>query len=97
MLHLLAIAREAGVDLQLDDFDRIGRDVPHLVNVRPAGKFVMSDLDRVGGVPVVMRELLDAGLLHGDRITVTGASIAENLRSSRRRPPRARRRRSCTR
>jgi dihydroxy-acid dehydratase len=80
VLHLLAIAREAGVDLQLDDFDRIGRDVPHLVNVRPAGKFVMSDLDRVGGVPVVMRELLDAGLLHGDRITVTGATIAENLR-----------------
>ncbi len=79
VLHLLAIAREAGVDLQLDDFDRIGRDVPHLVNVRPAGKFVMSDLDRVGGVPVVMRELLDVGLLHGDRVTVTGASIAENL------------------
>jgi dihydroxy-acid dehydratase len=79
VLHLLAIAREAGVDLQLDDFDRIGRDVPHLVNVRPAGKFVMSDLDRVGGVPVVMRELLNAGLLHGDRVTVTGASMADNL------------------
>ncbi len=79
VLHLLAIAREAGVDLQLDDFDRISREVPHLVDVRPAGRFVMSDLDRVGGVPVVMRELLDAGLLDGDCITVTGKTIAENL------------------
>jgi dihydroxy-acid dehydratase len=79
VLHLLAIAREAHVDLQLDDFDRIARDVPHLVDVRPAGRFVMSDVDRVGGVQVVMRELLDAGLLHGDCTTVTGRSIAENL------------------
>jgi dihydroxy-acid dehydratase len=79
VLHLLAIAREAHVDLQLDDFDRIARDVPHLVDVRPAGRFVMSDVDRVGGVQVVMRELLDAGLLHGDCMTVTGTSIAENL------------------
>ena len=79
VLHLLAIAREAGVDLQLDDFDRISRATPHLVDVRPAGRFVMSDLDRVGGVPVVMRELLDAGLLHGDCVTVTGKTIAENL------------------
>jgi dihydroxy-acid dehydratase len=79
VLHLLAIAREAHVDLQLDDFDRIARDVPHLVDVRPAGRFVMSDVDRVGGVQVVMRELLDAGLLHGDCMTVTGKSIAENL------------------
>ena len=79
VLHLLAIAREAGVDLQLDDFDRISRATPHLVDVRPAGKFVMSDLDRVGGVPVVMRELLDAGLLHGDCLTVTGKTQAENL------------------
>jgi dihydroxy-acid dehydratase len=79
VLHLLAIAREAGVDLKLDDFDRISRDVPHLVDVRPAGRFVMSDLDRVGGVPVVMKELLAAGLLHGDCLTVSGKSVAENL------------------
>jgi dihydroxy-acid dehydratase len=79
VLHLLAIAHEAGVELGLDDFDRISRKVPHLVDVRPAGRFVMSDLDRVGGVPVVMRELLDAGLLRGDCLTVTGRTIAENL------------------
>jgi dihydroxy-acid dehydratase len=79
VLHLLAIAHEAGVELELDDFDRISRSVPHLVDVRPAGKFVMQDLDRVGGVPVVMKELLDAGLLHGDALTVTGRTIAENL------------------
>ena len=79
VLHLLAIAREAGVDLELDDFDRVSRATPHLVDVRPAGKFVMSDLDRVGGVPVVMKELLDAGLLHGDCMTVTGKTQAENL------------------
>ncbi len=79
VLHLLAIAHEAGVELELDDFDRISRRVPHLVDVRPSGRFVMSDLDRVGGVPVVMRELLDAGLLHGDCLTVTGKTVAENL------------------
>jgi len=79
VLHLLAIAREAGVPLELDDFDRISRAVPHLVDVRPAGRFVMSDLDRVGGVPVLMRELLEAGLLHGDALTITGKTIAENL------------------
>ncbi len=79
VLHLLAIAHEAGVELQLDDFDRISRRVPHLVDVRPSGRFVMSDLDRVGGVPVVMRELLDAGLIHGDCLTVTGRTVAENL------------------
>lgn len=79
VLHLLAIAHEAGVDLELDDFDRVSRRVPHLVDVRPAGRFVMSDLDRVGGVPVVMQELLDAGLLRGDALTVTGRTIAENL------------------
>src|SRR5207342_2338048 len=66
VLHLLAMAREAHVELELDDFDRISRRVPHLVDVRPAGRFVMSDLDRVGGVPVVMRQLLEADLLHGD-------------------------------
>jgi dihydroxy-acid dehydratase len=79
VLHLLAIAHEAGVELELDDFDRISRAVPHLVNVRPAGKFVMQDLDQVGGVPVVMKELLDAGMLNGEAITVTGKTIAENL------------------
>ncbi|GIU98203.1 MAG: dihydroxy-acid dehydratase [Actinomycetota bacterium] len=79
VLHLLAIAREAHVELELDDFDRIARRVPHLVDVRPAGRFVMSDLDRVGGVPVVMRELLELGLLHGDCLTVTGRTIADNL------------------
>jgi dihydroxy-acid dehydratase len=79
VLHLLAIAHEAGVELELDDFDRISRTVPHLVDVRPAGRFVMQDLDRVGGVPVVMRELLDAGLLNGDAMTVTGKTIAQNL------------------
>ncbi len=79
VLHLLAIAHEAGVELELDDLDRISRRVPHLVDVRPSGRFVMSDLDRVGGVPVVMRELLDAGLLHGDCLTVTGKTVAENL------------------
>src|SRR6476469_975163 len=79
VLHLLAIAREAHVDLTLDDFDRVSRRTPHLVDVRPAGKFVMSDLDRVGGVPVVLKELLDLGVLHGSCLTVTGKTVAENL------------------
>jgi dihydroxy-acid dehydratase len=79
VLHLLAIAHEAAVELELADFDRISREVPHLVDVRPAGRFVMSDLDRVGGVPVVMKELLDAGLLRGHPMTVTGKTVAQNL------------------
>jgi dihydroxy-acid dehydratase len=79
VLHLLAIAHEARVDLSLDDFDRIGRRVPHIADTRPAGRFVMVDLDRVGGVPVVMRELLEGGFLHGDCLTVTGRTVAENL------------------
>ena len=79
VLHLLAIASEAGVDLTLDDFDRIGSKVPHLADVKPFGQYVMTDVDRVGGVPVVMRALLDAGLMHGDVLTVTGATMAENL------------------
>ena len=87
VLHLLAIAREAHVDLTLDDFDRVSRRTPHLVDVRPAGRFVMSDLDRVGGVPVVMRELLDLGLLHGDCLTVTGATQAQNLDNDPPQPP----------
>jgi dihydroxy-acid dehydratase len=78
-LHLLAIAAEAEVELELADFDRISRRTPHIGDVRPAGRFVMSDLDRVGGVPVLMRELLEAGLLHGDAMTVTGKTVAENL------------------
>jgi dihydroxy-acid dehydratase len=79
VLHLLAIAHEAGVDLSLDDFDRIGARVPHLADVKPFGRYVMTDIDRVGGVPVVMKTLLDAGLLHGDALTVTGRTVAENL------------------
>ena len=82
VLHLLAIAREAHVDLTLDDFDRVSRRTPHLVDVRPTGRFVMSDLDRVGGLPVVLRELLDMDLLHGDCRTVTGKTQAENLAAS---------------
>jgi dihydroxy-acid dehydratase len=79
VLHLLAIAVEAEAELDIEDFDRIGRRVPHFADLRPAGRFVMADLDRVGGVPVVMRALLEAGLLHGDALTVTGKTVAENL------------------
>ena len=79
VLHLLAIAHEAGVELELDDFNRIGDRVPHLADMKPHGKYYMTDLDRIGGVPVVMKELLDAGLLHGDCLTVTGKTMAENL------------------
>jgi dihydroxy-acid dehydratase len=79
VLHLLAIAREAEVDLTLDDFNRIGDKVPHLGDLKPFGKYVMNDVDRMGGVPVVMKALLDAGLLHGDALTVTGKTVAENL------------------
>ncbi len=79
VLHLLAIANEAEVPLDLDDFNRVGDRVPHLADVKPFGRFVMSDVDRVGGVPVVMKALLDAGLLHGDAMTVTGKTLAENL------------------
>jgi dihydroxy-acid dehydratase len=79
VLHLLAIAHEARVELTLDDFNRIGDNVPHLADVKPFGKYVMTDIDRIGGVPVVMKALLDAGLLHGDVLTCTGRSLAENL------------------
>jgi dihydroxy-acid dehydratase len=79
VLHLLAIASEARVDLTLEDFDRVGRRTPHIADTKPHGRYHMVDLDRVGGVPVVLRALLDAGLLHGDCLTVTGATMAENL------------------
>ncbi|UCR89120.1 dihydroxy-acid dehydratase [Mycetocola spongiae] len=79
VLHLLAIAREAEVDLTLEDFNRIGDKVPHLGDLKPFGKYVMNDVDRHGGIPVVMKALLDAGLLHGDALTVTGKTVAENL------------------
>jgi dihydroxy-acid dehydratase len=79
VLHLLAIAHEARVELTLDDFDRIGRKVPHLADVKPFGRYVMTDVDAAGGVPVVMRHLLDAGLVDGDALTVTGRTVAENL------------------
>ena len=81
VLHLLAIAHEADVDLTLDDFNRIADKVPHLGDLKPFGRYVMNDVDRVGGVPVLMKALLDAGLLHGDVLTVTGKTMAENLAS----------------
>ncbi len=79
VLHLLAIAREAEVDLTLDDFNRIGDKVPHLGDLKPFGRYVMNDVDKIGGIPVVMKALLDAGLMHGDCLTVTGRTMAENL------------------
>ncbi|HYB12497.1 MAG TPA: dihydroxy-acid dehydratase, partial [Myxococcota bacterium] len=79
VLHLLAIAHEARVDVTLDDFDRVSRRTPQLCDLRPFGKYLMTDLDRIGGVPVILRELLDHGLLHGDARTVTGKTMAENL------------------
>jgi dihydroxy-acid dehydratase len=79
VLHLLAIAAEARVDLELDDFNRIAARVPHIGDTKPHGKYHMVDIDRIGGVPVVMRHLLEAGLLHGDCLTVTGRTVAENL------------------
>ncbi|MEM4573253.1 MAG: dihydroxy-acid dehydratase [Candidatus Caldarchaeum sp.] len=80
VLHLPAIAHEAGVKLDIETFDRISRRTPHIADMRPGGRFVMVDLDRVGGVPVVLKKLLDAGLLHGDCLTVTGKTLAENIR-----------------
>ncbi len=79
VLHLLAIAHEAGVDLSLEDFDRISRRTPHLGDLKPFGRYHMVDLDRIGGVPVVLRALLDEGLIHGGALTVTGRTMAENL------------------
>jgi dihydroxy-acid dehydratase len=79
VLHLLAIAAEAEVDLALDDFNKVAARVPHIADTKPHGKYHMADIDRIGGVAVVLRELLDAGLLHGDCLTVTGRTMAENL------------------
>ncbi len=79
VLHLLAIAHEARVDLRLDDFNRVGARVPHLADTKPGGRFHMVDVDWVGGVPVVLKELLDAGILHGDALTVTGRTMGEEL------------------
>ena len=79
VLHLLAIANEARVELELEDFNRVGRRVAHVADMKPHGRFHMVDLDRVGGVPVVMRQLLEAGVLHGDCLTVTGRTVADNL------------------
>ena len=86
VLHLLAIAREAEVDLTIDDFDRLSRDTPYLTDLRPGGKYVMSDVDRAGGVQVVLKELLNAGLLHGDAQTINGKSLADNLESVNTKP-----------
>lgn len=80
VLHLLAIAREAEVDLDLHDFNRIGDKTPHIADMKPFGQFVMNDVDRHGGIPVVMKAMLDEGLLHGDALTVTGKTLAENLK-----------------
>jgi len=83
VLHLLAIANEAGVPLTLDDFNRIGSKVPHIGDLKPFGKYVMNDVDRRGGIPVLMNALLEEGLLHGDALTVTGKTVAENLEELR--------------
>lgn len=80
VLHLLAIAHEAEVDLTLEDFQRVGAKVPLLGDLKPFGKYVMTDVDKVGGIPVILRALLDAGLLHGDCLTVTGKTMVENLK-----------------
>jgi dihydroxy-acid dehydratase len=80
VLHLLAIAREAQVDLDLHDFNRIGDRTPHIADMKPFGKYVMNDVDRHGGIPVIMKAMLDEGLLHGDALTVTGKTLAENLK-----------------
>ncbi len=86
VLHLLALAREARVPLELDDFQRIGQSVPLLGNFKPFGNYVMADLDRIGGVPMAMKTLLDAGLLRGNCLTVTGKTVAENLAGAPSRP-----------
>lgn len=79
VLHLLAMAHEARVDITMDDFNRIGDKTPHLADVKPFGRYVMNDLHKIGGIPVVLKALMDAGLIHGDAMTVTGKTMAENL------------------
>jgi len=86
VLHLLAIAHEAKIPLSLDDFDRVSSRTPHLADLKPGGRFVMADLHRVGGVPVILKLLLDAGLLHGDVLTVSGHTLRENLENVSARP-----------
>ena len=81
VLHLMAIAHEAGVDLSLEDFDRISRNTPYITDMKPGGKYVMADLSRYGGIALVMKRLLNAGLLHGDAMTVTGKTLRENVES----------------
>lgn len=83
VLHILAIAKEAGVKLGLEDIDRMARKVPQLIDMKPGGTHYMDDLDRAGGVPAVMKRLLEAGLIHGDALTVTGRTVEENLREYR--------------
>jgi len=82
VLHLLALAHEADVPLDIEEFNTIGEQVPLIANLKPHGKYHMADLDAIGGLPVVMKELLDTGLLHGDCLTVTGKTVAENLRDT---------------
>ena len=86
VLHLLAMAREAEVDLTIEDFDKLSLETPYLTDLRPGGKYVLSDVDRAGGVQVVLKELLDAGLLHGDAVTINGKTIGENLEGVTTRP-----------
>src|SRR5207237_8493976 len=80
VLHLMAIAREAEVSWTLADFDRLGDKVPHLADLKPGGRYVMNDLHRAGGTPAVLKALLEAGLLHGECLTVTGRTLADNLK-----------------
>ena len=87
VLHLMAVAHAAGVNLTLEDFERIRERTPHVVDLKPSGKYVATDLHRVGGIPLVMKMLLDHGLLHGDPLTVTGKTVAENLRNVSGTPP----------
>ena len=79
VLHLLAMAHEAEVDLNIEDFNTLSEKTPYITNLRPGGKYVMSDVDKAGGVPVILKELLNAGLLHGDVLTITGKTMTENL------------------
>ncbi len=88
VLHLLAIANEAEVELNLHDFNRIGDRTPHVADMKPFGQYVMNDVDRHGGIPVIMKAMLDEGLLHGDALTVTGKTLAENLADLNPRPRR---------